>query len=509
MPARRILYLSAHQMTAYRWQAGAVHAEQSFDVSPQGIAEFASYLDPRKDSLFTLLANLPEEGFQIETIPFLQSADRNAVITRKLAQLFYGTPYASSLSLGHEKTRRKDERLLLAALTAQDTITPWVETLRDARAALVAIHSVPFLGAPLLKKLNISDERCILLTVQDQSLRETYFEKGQLHFSRLSPLSHTSIGAIAQSLASEALKLQQYLLSQRMIARNQPLRAIVLAHPQALKAVESSCISTETLSFDIRSTDDCARSVGLKTPPADAHCDPLHVHLAAASPPGIQFAREPARHDYRIWQIRNALFGLGAIVLAGCLLFAGKQFYSAHSHSAATEATLAKANDARQRYDDIVKTFPPIPTNNDTLRQIIDRYAELERGGATPEPLYRDISTALARVPAVEIESIDWKSAGVSPQGQSGTGTPSATAGLQSATVRGTITLGPRATPRQLLAAFQEFVNALAANPALTVTVTQQPFDVESGKALRGGSATGPETGVRPFAVIVARKGTP
>ena len=257
MADRRILYLGAHQLAAYRWQGGEVRADATFEAAPGGFAAFAEYVRGHQKSVFTLLANLAEEAFQTETIPYLRAGDRRAVITRKLSQLFYTTPYTGALSLGHEKNRRKDERLLLAALTAPGALDPWLTVLRDLRVALGGIHSLPFFGASLLKQLGIGDERCLLLTVQDQSLRESYFERGHLHFSRLSPLSHPSIGGIAQALATEALKLQQYLLSQRLIARNQPLRAVVVAHPLALKAVAEHCVSTDSLTFDVRSSADC------------------------------------------------------------------------------------------------------------------------------------------------------------------------------------------------------------------------------------------------------------
>ena len=508
MPERRILYLGTHQMATFVWQGSTVRAEGSFEASPQGVSAFGEYIASHPKSIFTLLVNLAEEGFQLETIPFLQSTDRQAVITRKLSQLFYTTPFTAAVSLGHEKTRRKDEKLLLAALTGQVALEPWITALRAARAALSGIHSLPFLGETLLKKLKISDERCIVLTVQDQSIRETYFERGRLHFSRLSPLTNTSIGGIAQAFATEAVKLQQYLLSQRLVSRNQMLRAVVIAHPQAMQAIENSCISTDSLGFHLLSTEECSKQVGLKNPPGSSHADTIFAHLVATAATVAQFAKEPLRHDYRLWQLRTALYGLGAVVLFGCLLFSGRQFYSANSLANESAAISAQAQNARQRYDDIARSFPPIPTNNETLRQIMNRYTELESGGASPEALYRDISAALTKSPTVDIEAIDWKTAGAaSAKVNPGTaGAIAATATGPSALLRGTVNLGARATPRQIIAAFQQFVDVLRANPALTVKEIQQPFDTDSGKSLRSGSETVSETGARPFALEITRR---
>jgi hypothetical protein len=509
MSARRILYLSNHQMSVFSWQGGSVHGEGNFDPSAQGIAAFAEYVAANPKCIYTLLVNFPEEGFQLESIPFLQGTDRDAVITRKLSQLFYTTPYTAAVSLGHEKTRRKDEKLLLTALTAADALSPWISTLREARAALAGVYSLPFLGEALLKKLKITDERCILLTLQDQSIRETYFERGRLHFSRLTPLINTSIGGIAQAVAAEAVKLQQYLLSQRLIARNQMLRAVVVAHPQAMQAVETSCISTESLGFQTFSTDECSKLIGLKNPPASSHADTLFVHLVAASTPKAQFAKEALRHDYRLWQLRNGLFGLGIAALLGCALFSAKQFYSAYSQNNEAAEISAQALEAQRRYEDIARTFPPIPTNNETLRQIMDRYIELERGGASPETLYREISAALAKAPAVDLEAIEWKGEGAAAPAAAGAASQAPPVNGQMAVVKGTVNLGLRATPRQILAAFEQFVSELKAGGALDIKVIQQPFDIDSGKSLRSGSDAITETGTRPFTLEITRRKLP
>ena len=84
MKPSRLLYLSAHQMTAYRWHAGELRSEGLFAAGPDGHQEFASYLAQNRDCVFAILANVSEEGFQIETIPFLRGSDRHGVAGQQL-----------------------------------------------------------------------------------------------------------------------------------------------------------------------------------------------------------------------------------------------------------------------------------------------------------------------------------------------------------------------------------------------------------------------------------------
>jgi len=507
MYARRLLYLSAHQLTACLWHAGQLTDEGSFDATEDGRARFARHLASNRKSLFWLLANVADEGFHIEKIPFLRGDDRQAVIARKLGQHFFSAMLTTSLSLGYEKSRRKDERVLLAALTNNGFFAPWLDVLANSGVALAGVHSVSMLGSSLLRKLAVADERCLLLTIQDQSIRQSYLKNGQLQFSRLSPLPNSSIGGIAQTFAAEARKLQQYLVSQRLIARQQAIRACLVAHPQAISAIEASCIDSETLSFTVLDLERCAQRSGLATLPTDSRCERLFLHLLASDPPRSQFANDRQRHGYHLWLVRSALQGAGAVALAACLLWAGKQAYDAYQLNREVDVVASETVLARRRYEEIVRTFPPIPTSNDNLRRVIDRYLELERSMGSPDYLWRELGRALSGVPAVELDALDWKltPAARSAGGGDGKGREPPEPGSETIIVRGSIRLGDDSHPRQVLTVFNRFLDALRRNPQLAIEVLQQPFDVESGKALKGGDAAAEERQPRAFRLQLRR----
>lgn len=509
MSPRRLLYLGTHQLAAFLWRAGVLTEEGTFEATEAGRQGFARYLAANAKSIFALLANVSEEGFHIEMIPFLRGADRTAIVSRKLGQLFFNSTLTTSVSLGHEKSRRKDERILLAALTNHEFFAPWLAAIAAAQVALAGVYSLPMLGPVLLRKLGITDERCLLLTIQDHSIRQSYLEKGQLHFSRLTSLQNSSIGGIAQTFATEARKLQQYLVSQRLIGRQQPINAYLVAHGNAINAVEHSCVDSETLSFTIFDIEDCAQRCGLDTLPMDSRCERLFLHLLAIDPPGAQFASDQQRHDYHLWVVRSALQGVGAVTLLACLLWAGKQSFDAYQLNREVAVVSDETALARQRYEAIVKTFPPIPTSNDNLRRVVDRYVELEKGSRSPEHLWREISRALQAVPAVELDALDWKitTAKASRQPAVGEAKPGETPAVDSETalLRGTLRLGQESNPRQVLAVFNRLLEALRRNPKLEVEVLQQPFDVESGKSLKGGDAAVEDDQPRSFKLQIRR----
>ena len=512
MKAQRLLYLSAHQMAAYHWHAGTLVCEEIFSGTETGLQQFAIYLAKNVRSTFSLLANVADEGFHIETIPFLRGTDRKAVIERKLGQAFFNAPLTASRSLGHEKSRRKDERILLAALTNSAFFQPWLEVIRKSEVALAGIFSLPLLTPFLLKKFHLDGGPCLLLTVQDQSLRQNYIENGELRFSRLTSLQHSSIGSIAQTFSSESMKLQQYLASQRLIARNQPITAHLLAHPDIAKVIQNSCIDTPTIRYNVMDITECARRSGLKTIPVDTHGEGLFLHLLATVPNAIQFAPDDLRHAFHIDRLRWQLRGLGVLSLIGCLLFSAKLFYDAHEISGEAAALRTESALTRQRYNDIVATFPIVPTDNETLKRTMDRYMAQEKRSTLPNGFYREVSIALHAEPAIELDSLEWKIGGAENESNSNAGgkstqgtwiVPEDSEGL---VLGGTVRLGANPTPRQLLATFNRFVDKLKSNPAWHVDVIQQPVDLESGKSLRIGDSSVEDSKPRTFSLNITRK---
>jgi hypothetical protein len=496
-------------MAAYHWRRSALTSEATFPPTESGWRQFTDYLAQNPKSIFSLLVNVAEEGFHVETIPYLRGADRQTVIKRKLTQTFFNTPLCAALSLGHEKDRRKNEILLLTAFTNPTFFQPWLDAIRATDTVLSGIFSLPLLTPALLKKLRISSEPCLLLSVQDQSIRQSFFEKGELRFSRLTPLQHGRIDGIAQAFATESIKLQQYLSGQRLIGRGQNITAHILAHPGAFKAIQNTCVDTPAVNFNILDITECARHIGLKTELQDTCAESLFLHLLLTQRSGVQFAGEDLRHSFRIARKRSLLQGLGTVVLMVCLLLSGKNLLDARQIAQDAETLRTEAALARQAYDNIIKTFPTIPTDNETLKRVIDRYLAEERRSTTPAAFYREISRVLQVEPSVEIDRLDWKIGGAdsnSDESDSRGGgvdvRPTPEDG-ESLVVRGRLRLDAHATNRQLLTAFNRFLDALRSNANLQVEVLQQALDIASGTSLRGGDTAREEEKPREFGEFV------
>lgn len=475
MPRRRLLFLDAHRMTAYRWQNGVLDAEEEFFPDPLGLAEFDRYLAANSRSLFLILAEVAEEGYQVGEIPAVSGKDRTALISRKLAQHFFGTPLSTAVPLGREKTGRRDEKVLFSALTHPQHFEPWLAVLRQNEAPLAGIHSLPLIGTRIAAEQASGEAGFLLVTLTRGGLRQTFYQEGKCRFSRLTLLAGGNIQDAAIACGVEAEKTFQYLHSQRLLPQSGPFRVLILAHPGQFSQFRPHCRDSADLRFEYLDLLALSGRQGLKTLPEDSRCDLLFLHLLARSAPAWQFAPEEERHFYRFWQARTALVRSGAAALGAALVFAAGAFVKAHEIKARTAGIVSEAAADGERYAAMLRTLPQIPLTTENLRALTDRYENLVRRSPGIEPSLISLSRALDRFPNVEITRIDWA---VADQ-------PEAAGPAAVADVHGELPVSLINDHRAQLAAINGLAEALRGHPETTVRILTLPFDIESGKSIR------------------------
>lgn len=498
MPRRLILYADGALLRVFRGQRGLLQLDGRFAANQEGLADFAAYLQRQRGGIFTLLVDVPEEGFQLEDIPHCGGKDRQAIVARKLAQYFYGTPFAVAASHGRLKTGRRDERLLLMALTRPQQLDPWIDALRANRIALTGMYTLP----QVIGKLVPHDhaEPLLLITETHKGLRQTFFTQRQLRFSRLTALATGSAEEAALAAALEAGKIHQYLLSQRLIEPHRPLATRILAHPARMAELRARCRDTTELRFEFVDLLQEAQRAGLRTPLVDSQAEPLFCHLLAQAPPQEQFAPPAARAAYRLWQSRFALKASGAVILAAGMLFAAKQGLELLATRAQTAQIQQQVRSDQQRYDAVLQALPRVPLSTDALRALIDKYDQIDRRAIGPAPLLAQLSQSLDAYPAIALEHLEWSvadsltpaAAAAAANSKSAAAVPPhlAQGPYAHAVVTAKLPLGMVGDQRGQLKLVADFTQHMGSRPDTLVTVLNPPVDTQSGKTLRSGDET-------------------
>ncbi|NJD33551.1 MAG: hypothetical protein FIA96_01695 [Betaproteobacteria bacterium] len=501
MAAKRILLLDGPLLTAHYWNAGHIKVEGEFSPEPVGLERLAAYLRKHRTSIFYLLADIAEEGFQLESLPFVRGGDRNALLQRRLGQYYYNTPLSAALSLGRAKDGRRDEKVLFAALTRIETFTPWLDTLRAAEANLAGVYSVPLVLAGCVGKLLGNGGPVLFVSLSRGGVRQSFFDEGKLHFSRLSPLATKSLEEVARTSASDSAKIYQYLLAQRQIPRGTPVRTMVMAHARQIPTLQEFCRSTKELQFEFIDLAAAARQQGLRDVPADSNADNLFIHCLATRTPARQFAPATDIRIHKLWQIRFALTSAAWLALAGCLLYAGKNGFTLYELRDSIEATKAATATDTRRYNAIIDSLPKVGISPDNLRALLERFEVLQKRAPAIEPLLNHLSLALNENPGIELASLTWKIADSldagekapdEARGKAGALPVAAAAGGVWAVIEinARLPLGMVNDQRRQIELIEGFAARLRA-PRTDVRILSRPFDIESDKPLRSSSEKG------------------
>ncbi|WP_018607765.1 hypothetical protein [Uliginosibacterium gangwonense] len=377
-----------------------------------GTEAFAQWLAKHPRAVHRILLDLPDEGFQVEQIPPVSGSDRKTLIKRRQLQQFLGTPYSTAFSLGRLGEGRRDERILLVALTRPAALEPWLECLRTTQARLAGVFSSALLTRQLLSSIQPDNPQGLILSLSPAGIRQTYFEQGMLRFSRLTPPPDGLASDWGQTCLHEAQKTAQYLTAQRWITRNTPLPVWLLAQREdfaSLVGVQQGIDQINNqLEFRLASLDAIAHQAGMRQPFEGSDSSALMVHLALREK-GPQLAPEADRRFFHIWRIRTAiaLLGLGASLIL-CLMALAN-----HRETQALAEQDRALREAMQldgrRYDQLLASLPRLPTTLETLQGVVQAQARLNTDKHQPIRALKQIAQALAPYPDITLQALNWQ----------------------------------------------------------------------------------------------------
>jgi hypothetical protein len=516
MADKRILLLDGPVLTAHCWSAGRITFEGEFNHEPVGLEALGTYLRKHRSSLFYLLADLAEEGFQLEDLPYVQGGDRNALLQRRLSQYYYNTPLSAAISLGRAKEGRRDEKILFAALTRIETFAPWLDTLREAEAVLAGVYSVPLVLTGFAPQLLGTSGPVLFVSLTRGGVRQTFFDNGKLHFSRLSQLATRGLDEVGRTCATDSAKIFQYLVAQRQIPRGVPLRAVVLANAGQMPDLQEFCRNTNDLHFEFVDLGVAARQLGLKDLPADSNADNLFIHCLATRTPPQQFAPDAERRFHKLWQVRFALTSAAWIVLASCLLYAGKTALNVYELRDSIDTTKSTIAADTQRYKSILDGLPKVNLSPENLRLLIGRYDALQKRNPGLEPLLTHLSLALNENSRIELTRLAWKITDrldggdkAAEEAKRGGALPAAagsTASWMVIELQAQLPLGLVTDQRAQIELIEGFAARLR-DKQTEVRVLSRPFDIESDKPLKSTGERGDAqaANVPKFSLRIAR----
>jgi hypothetical protein len=516
LPEKRLLYLTSRELVAFLWTRGELREEATFAPGDEGAAAFSEYASRAAESLFYLVADLVEEDFFQENIPYLRGTDRRALLMRKLAQRYRDVSLAMTLSLGTEMTGRREERILYASFTNTQQFQPWLGSLRSIQARIVGVYSIPLVTPLLGKRAGVKSSRYMMVSHQRAGLRQTYVDNGKVRFSRLGKVDGADAKALAEACAAESTRFYQYLLNSRILSReNLALDVIVLAPRESRSLYDAACISNAQVRFHIVELEGARRAVGLKAAPREALAESLYLHVTTRARFVAQFADDALRRFYDLWRTQVGLVVSGVTLFALGLLLSGVKIIQAEQLNGIVQAERIREATASEEYARMQASFPKTPVPSDVLKLTVRNFQVLTRQDGRVQDMLIEVSHALAAVPQIDVERIDWDIAPLKrPAGRDAAKTPAQPAPaadaaeppVQLVEISGRLLVQQASDYRNISTVINQFVDALRSRPGVEVVSTRLPFDLAAEKSISGDIGAARSVEVPRFSVIISRR---
>ena len=242
---KRLFYYSGYRLTVFHWINGKFAGNYYFNPDEVGKEEFRHYLRNTPNVPGRLLVDVIEEDFRVESIPHLYGKDRQAVIKRLNERYFRASKqYTYYEHQGREKTGRKDDRILLSALTNVDMIKPWMNILQEEDVPVCGIWTLPHVSKKVLGRINAKTGHVLLISQQVSSnVRQTYFHNGKLITSRSATINLED-DTYGKFISEEIDQTARFLTNKRFIGFDEVLHVHIIASDQDIESISKECQST-------------------------------------------------------------------------------------------------------------------------------------------------------------------------------------------------------------------------------------------------------------------------
>lgn len=411
-PPPRVLLISGDRAILYLFDGARLAQAYIFSADDNGFALFERCLKEIGQAPLAVLVDVVEEEYRQDTIPHVGAADRRAVLARKYARLFRGTPYHHALAQGRESEGRKDDRVLLTAITRPEVVGAWLAPMIAHKVPVAGIYSLPVLSERLLKRIGASGSNVLLISLQKASgLRQTFFRDGQLKISRLAHMPRLGSVPFADHLLGEVEKLRRYLNSLALISRDSPLSIYILSHGQLLTELEQHCHDSDNEKFVLLDVDQVAARVGLSEGGGTHFSDVMFARLLAGEMPANHYARPEETQYYTLHRLRVALATASLLMVLGSGGWSGINFIEGVNFKQQALDATQKERFYGQRYELARAKLPATPVEPDEIKTAVDAVATLKQYKPDVAALLATVGGVLERTPVVTLDELAWTAA--------------------------------------------------------------------------------------------------
>ena len=409
MASRHFLYLTNSRLVSLMTQGRRIVGRREFAVTSASVADFERHLQGYPDVPVHLLTDLAEEDFRLDTVPHVGARDRQAILARKLVQMFRNTPFRYAQVQGRELEGRRDDRVLYTAITNPEVLRPWLDVVEKLHTPLAGVYSAAIFSSVMLEELDLLFPHTLLVTfTPGGAMRQTYFRDREIKFSRLTPIDPEEGQSLGTLISEETTRTWQYLDSMRHFAEDDRLEVCVMLHASDRVAVQPALRDFAQLQYRILDMEQVAAKLGLRPAPLSSTAEEVFVHLYLLRPAANHFASDEMRRFDTLRRTRSGLRNAAVALLAAGVGWGAWNLSGTFETSEQDQRVAQQIAAANAEYDQITRALPSFGVGGSTMRDSVAFYNAAIRGFPSLTDFAVALSQVLDRHPEVRLDQIAW-----------------------------------------------------------------------------------------------------
>ena len=407
----RVLLIEANGVTLLRWQRGSLRLFAQYSQSAEDFVRFENLLHTESKVPFIIVMDCIEEDFRLESFAHVTGADRVKMLERKLSFAFRSTPYKIARVVGREKDGRKDDRVLLTALTKPELVDPWIARILKEKLAILCVTSAAYMMELLAVSLQLKSLPHVLLVNIEAGtgMRQTYLQKGRVIFSRLTPITERNQDDMQGMLQQQSVQTRKYLERIKQIPYDTLLPVHVLAFHE-LNFEPAEAATSDLLSFKVSQVEALVPNESLLL--EDLAPGPLSVSLVQAMRgKGLNnvYAQPAQRRFHLLNNMTKAMYASAATILLSVVVFVAPTISETISLWEQEADTLQRTQPLMQQYEQLRASFPETPIESSTMALVAETHDLLLSQVHDPQEMLQAIGSVLLTIPRIKLSEIEWE----------------------------------------------------------------------------------------------------
>ena len=409
MARQLILNIYAEQALMQYWQGRRLIKEWPLagpDESSTALKEIAA---EATETSAIIVVDIADEELRNTQIPKVIGSARTRLVARSLNQAFPNMAHRSVESQGTIQGQRKDEKLLLMAITRGEWVDQWLTALSEQQIVIQRVTTASMALAILARKLKWNHpSELVVYRHHDNGLRQLFMNRGNTELSRLS-LPPTGEQSLADQFMSEASTTRQYLNNSRAISRDATLTIRILHRSQMGAPLARTLSELQQVDLQLVDINQAAAQLKLKTLTTEVRADHLLGWVAANLAQKLpDFSSAMTKHTYQRFANSQRMVQTASLIAIALLFWAATELFAVWKYASLTEEQQTLLGRWQTLLDTAETDRLPSEVQPVAMKQAIELSQNLTKQQRFPTGALTQLASVLADQSDLRFRTIEW-----------------------------------------------------------------------------------------------------